>query len=248
VNCEWNQVRVTWPHFSSVPYTTADAFAQKWEPDHAKYTCSSGSAQGLRFLKDGDRSVMLLFTPGGDFAGIQLGTYDRVPMGIQDLYSIYGKESDENGSFLTLTAYTRDPSQICNSMSSTGITIGDRLLVPQGNGLIEVPYQRSDADNQPIWVEGKCFLTMGVHYWYNLTAEADCDHMHPLFALYNHGTLTSFGWAITNFKGFSDRYEHPHGSQVKLFLPSTGYNACLTETDLSTLHVFFTQPLLNVCI
>ena len=48
----------------------------------------------------------------------------------------------------------------------------------------------------------------GRHYWYDISADMDCDDFYPMFLLYNSGHLTGFGW-VAQGNAASPRYEHP---------------------------------------
>lgn len=48
----------------------------------------------------------------------------------------------------------------------------------------------------------------GRHYWYDISADMNCDDFYPMFLLYNSGHLTGFGW-VAQGNAASPRYEHP---------------------------------------
>jgi len=133
--------------------------------------------------------------------------------------------------------------------------IGDRVVLKRGNispaQFMELPLGESDAPAAG-WVKGKCFVSMGLHYWYELTPTMSCDEIFPLFIIYNDDVLTTFG-AITGVgtaaqNQTSSRWEHPGGSELHLFLPDGGAPDCIFNAGpLSTQHVFLTNPLFDFC-
>jgi len=195
---------------------------------------------------------MLLYNAAGQFTGYQLGTYNSPALGTQKLYAIYDKDYDnETKVFYTLTAYTRDPETIC-SASQSDLPIGDRVWIKIGisNQYLQLPLTQSEADQSGVWVEGKCFWSMGKHYWYNLTATTSCDELHPMFALYNRSKLNAFGFVIAKLpEEPGSRWEHPSGSALKMFLPDSAQPSCLFANGLvmSTQHVYFTIPEIDFC-
>ena len=81
----------------------------------------------------------------------------------------YGEKSaqpllwrEENDSYV-ITAYFKDPSQICSRMPSHARYIGDRLLIlnsTTSQDFFQVPLLE-DRLSKSAWIEGKCFWTMG---------------------------------------------------------------------------------------
>ena len=61
----------------------------------------------------------------------------------------------------------------------------------------------------------RAFSFTGLHYWYNVRKDMDCNEFFPVFLLYNDGVLNAFGWAFGLNIQTSSRFEHP---------PQTIYN------------------------
>ena len=52
------------------------------------------------------------------------------------------------------------------------------------------------------------FAPLGQHYWYDISADMNCDDFFPVFLLYNKKQLKGFGWNVgANLT--SERFEHP---------------------------------------
>jgi charged multivesicular body protein 7 len=150
-----------------------------------------------------------------------------------------------------MTAYFVDPSTIC----TTGRTKDD--LEKQGTGtglwLQHGPNSLTDCVNIPLkeddikktkWGNGKCFKTMGVHYWLNMSKGMDCSYNVPNCLLYNGGVLTAFCFT-NNFHHDSKRYDSPAPTpevENKFLDPVPD---CFFQDPSfaiqSTMHVFFTE-------
>jgi hypothetical protein len=72
----------------------------------------------------------------------------------------------------------------------------------------------------------KQLLHSGLHYWYDLSKNMDCDNLYPVFLLYNGGVLNGFGWALgMDLKDYSPRIEHP---------PQSSYGVSLENKHINT--------------
>lgn len=59
-------------------------------------------------------------------------------------------------------------------------------------------------------------LSLGRHYWYNISKDMDCKDFYPMFLLYNKkGRLTGFGW-VSMGRAESSRYEHPPPNRLNV--------------------------------
>lgn len=69
---------------------------------------------------------------------------------------------EENDSYV-ITAYFKDPSQICSRKPSYARYIGDRLLILNNTApqdFIQAPLHE-DGLSKSAWTEGQCFWSMG---------------------------------------------------------------------------------------
>jgi len=222
--------------------TQSDAVKAKWSPWTNSTTCQTKDYKGIRYWINSDLSAMLLFNAYGQVSGIQAGTRNQPLVSMTEPNGPWHQERMANGTiFWTVTMYFRDPSTICSTTApKSSLPIGDRITLASSGSYISFPMTETQAKQTPIWVEGKCFATMGKHYWYNLTATTDCNYLYPVFLLYNGGNLDSFGWVIGKLPEESGpRWEHPYGNQLKMFLPENVYPPCLFEPGLvlSTQHI-----------
>ncbi|XP_012934569.1 uncharacterized protein LOC101848024 [Aplysia californica] len=252
---KWDALKVTWNAnpfasnaFNSMPRTEADAQKQGFR----KISECDTSAQwrGRRYVKGDDYSVVLLFDVNGFIAGMQTSFADNQPSGFPkvNLQPPFVKDGDR----FTISAYFVDPSTIC----TTGRTAAD--FASQGTGInlylqktadpeasVLIPHQESGIGATK-WTEGKCFYTMGKHYWYDLSEDMNCDDYFPVFLLYNNGELTAFGWALLTDLS-SQRYEHPGQDVYKLFM-KTPPKCIFNAGTISTMHIYLTSNVaLDVC-
>ena len=59
-------------------------------------------------------------------------------------------------------------------------------------------------------------LSIGRHYWYNISKDMDCKDFYPMFLLYNKKErLTGFGW-VSMGRAESSRYEHPPPNRLSV--------------------------------
>ncbi|XP_046542949.1 uncharacterized protein LOC124253249 [Haliotis rubra] len=252
---DWNKLQVTFGinifssgTFSHVPRTELAARTKG-------YTQLSGCGAipmfaGKRYAKNGDFAVILIFDVNGFIAGIQTGFPINQPNGYPH-NPLQNHPFVEHDNHQFITAYFMDPNRIC----STGRTssqyseegTGTRLLVQNGTipgEYITIPMTESELLRTP-WTRGRCFPWMGVHYWYDISLNMDCDRFFPVFLMYNGGKLNSFGWAF-NANLSSRRFEHPPESQFGRFLNPVP--RCLSGLGrMSTLHIYMSNPLRNFC-
>lgn len=117
---------------------------------------------------------------------------------------------------------------------------------------MNIPLDESSLSDS--WTRGKCFVTMGVHYWgdvdgVKVDAATSNANLMPLFLLYNRGQLNAFGWAF-NAQLSSNRYEHPTSSVFGLFFDSVP--KFLTDSTqsggVSTMHIYLdSTPAFDWC-
>lgn len=251
-SAQWNDLKVTWgvnplswSNFASLPRTESDALKNKWTLDKS---CSNG-LNGNRYVLNGDRAVMLIFSSKGLIAGIAAGIPKNLPFNFpsqqQQLYF------NDEGDFWSITAYFIDPSSVCSDRRL--YSTGDRLVFKSDSFSRNVSLDEPNIEK--FWTKGKCFYTMGNHYWANIRGiqlDKNCepDDFLPIFLLYNKGKLNGFGWAF-NANLSSPRYEHPPKSSISGFfaeVPAFFSDPTKSSNKLSTLHIYLdSSPRLNFC-
>ncbi|KAL5022525.1 hypothetical protein ScPMuIL_001680 [Solemya velum] len=217
---KWNDLKVTWgpnplgsKDFVSMPRTEQEAVTVGF----TKFANCSDNPQlrGNRYMKKGDTAVILLYDVHGYIAGIQAGVPKDTPNFPPDTLK---PPFLDDGNTWVMTAYFVDPSTICTTGRSAQAYetqgTGTNLYIQNGTNpetdTMLIPHEQSNIGTTD-WTKGHCFITMGVHYWYDLTLDMSCDRMFPVFLMYNEGTLTGFGWAFQTGLN-STRYEHPTSS------------------------------------
>jgi len=218
---------------------------------------AGGKLVGQRYWDVKDPTVMLLFDKNGYIAGIQTSVLKSKFTPADNLKN---KNYADDGDFWTLSAYFIDPSLICGAGRSkeefekTGTGTG--LWVQMGPNAVtdsfRVPAEEAEMKAMGKWGSGKCFPTMGQHYWYNITKDMPSDHMVPNCLLYTGGKLNAFCFA-SNHDLVSTRYDYPKptNDKIKLFMEPVP-DFFFTEPSykvVSTVHVYFSQTghLTNLC-
>lgn len=93
---------------------------------------------------------------------------------------------------------------------------------------------------------------MGIHYWYDISKDMDCNNFTPFFVMYNNKQLTTFAVGFARerlLEGPDSRFEHAPKFVIRRnFKPET-LPQCLMkdEVKVSTMHFFFTSMLSNRC-
>ncbi|XP_060599048.1 uncharacterized protein LOC132752700 isoform X2 [Ruditapes philippinarum] len=258
----WNGLKVTWgldpfSSFQSMPRTRAAALSSQWVSLNPGGCSDNPKFMGERFIKSGDYGVILIFDVAGYIAGIQIGwpanfnpNPNNYPFG-----PLTNSPVVKDNGYHYVTAYFVDPSTICNGgrnacqFHTEGTGTG--LWIQNGTNpvahSITIPKTVADADASK-WNKGACFVTMGFHYWYDMSKNMNCDNFYPVFLLYNGGVLNGFGWALAmDLKNYSTRIEHPPQSSYGHFM--TPPPDCLsTLGTVTTLHVYLTDsPTANKC-
>jgi len=236
--------------FTGQPRTEADAKAAGWT---MMSDCSSeGPFRGKRYVKGDDYAIILLYDVNGYIAGMQCGV-------LKSASSTYppakqrGNVFQEDGPRWTLTAYFTDPATICTTGRSAAKFAeegtGNRLMIQNGSNpvtqSVSVPATQAEMTGTS-WSLGHCFVGMGVHYWYDVAADMNCEDFQPVFVLYNEKRLTAWGWALGT-PNSSPHMEHPPLASVSAFMNPVP--KCLGDySQLSTMHVYMTaHPSADLC-
>ncbi|KAK0049990.1 hypothetical protein Bpfe_020541 [Biomphalaria pfeifferi] len=247
---KWNALKTTWganpfssDNFVEMPRTEEKAIKEGFVKISG---CNESSAfRGSRYVKSGDYAVVLLFDANGYIAGIQTGVSNHLGNGFpsSNMRPLFSEDRDQ----LFLTAYFVEPSLICTKGRSASEFqlqgTGSNLYFQKGSDpaeLILMPRNESALPGTK-WGDGKCFITMGKHYWYDFRIDTSCTDYFPMFLMYNDGMLNAFGWALAA-ELTSRRYEHPPKSLLSLFIDTVP--RCLYDLDhMSTMHIFLTDKI-----
>jgi hypothetical protein len=251
---EWNSLRTTWGpnpfssnYFAKQPLTVEEAKSAGFE--QLPGDCN-GKFLGQRFIQGKDYSLILIYDSKGAIAGVQMG----IPISIATAYynfthqPMYNQDTILGTDVYILTAYFFDPKTICQSNGISnrpvGVT-GTGLWLQNGTDPIQnsflIPINQSDIVSTK-WVQGQCFISMGLHYWYDNRLDLDCDFFFPVFLMYNKGELTGFGWATVGKYEFSKRTEYPPLSALGSFLkpvPTCFAQRFEEAGGFTTMHVYF---------
>jgi len=249
---DWSKLEVTFGSFDLMPMTAAAATALGWS---ANGSCGDSQVNfvGNRYILDGDISLMLIFDDNGNLNAIQNGVYNQPQ---PEMTPPWEQAQFPSGAiYWTLTFYLVDPLTMCGKKPHpTGdFTVrGDRVWLKDGNNsgyYYEFPLAESDVASYG-WVQGRCFVGMGDHWWYNISANMDCDYFFPVFLIYNGGKLNVFGPNIgVGPAQTSSRWEHPGGSVLYFFFQTATLPKCLFDHDnLSTMHIYLNSPLTDNCV
>jgi len=251
----WNGLRVTWAAnpfskwgFDQMPRALADNTLFEKKDD----MCADGGKKfvGHRYWYKQDPTLILLYDNNGVIAGIQNSApksrYAAPPQ-------LQGKYYIDDGDYWTVTAYFVDPSTICSQgrskadLASQGTGTG--LWLQYGQDPIKDSIKIPDTEEEmkkTDWGHGKCFWTMGKHYWYNVSKEMDCDDFIPNCILYNKGKLNAFCFSTgANLIDLSSRWDAPAPSNkvLKMFLDPVP--DCFFKNQKyfleSTMHVYFSD-------
>ncbi|CAG0890444.1 unnamed protein product [Cyprideis torosa] len=253
---EWDQLKLTWLSYAPQPRRLAE-LPSTWQPLDTEDKCNgNGPFYGTRYVRGSDRSVILIFDANGYIAGIQTSVNPTIP---PDVYNFadsewYTPEDIDGTTWYTITAYfvSNAPETVCAGRSSEDFDrdgTGDLLQFYMKDGtFLEIPNNEDDVVNTQ-WDLGSCFISMGVHYWYNyFEIVENCQEFKPAFLLYNGGVLKGWGWATFGYYE-SDTYEHPEPNVIGAFMNPVP--PCLTQigTDygLTTQHVYFRDEIEMFC-
>jgi len=261
----WTNLRVRW---HAVPFKGVNELPRSLkeigEFELRDDLCKTGGKfAGQRYWFKKDPALSLLFDKNGIIAGVQTS----VP-------KTGYKKNDQNpyyiddGEYWTLTSYFMDPSKICSEGRTqadldkataeglwfqTASTIDSVYKVPQNEADMKDEAAKLEKEGKPHWGYGKCFWTMGQHYWYNIKKEMNCDaDLAPKCLLYNGGKLTGFCFAINgDFTSPTKRYDWPKPKYnvIEKFMDPLPQCFDGNNKDYmiqSTMHFYFTdQPKLT---
>jgi charged multivesicular body protein 7 len=246
----WNDLRVTWGlnpfsqwDFAQVPTNLNGGGDMKDFVQMDNLCTTKGPFFGVRYWVANDPSLILLFDINGYIAGMQT----LIPQ------SEYTPEKGRGANamtlyngYYTLTAYFVDPTTVCgpgrtaDQFGAQGTGYG--LWLQNGTSMVQIPAQETDVANTQ-WTLGHCFVTMGVHYWYDVSLDMSCGDFFPFFILYNDNKLNAWGFATNYGGGKSQRYEHPPHSAIAGFMNPvpTCFVSDPSFAALSTMHVYLTN-------
>jgi len=264
----YNDLKVTWSgnplnfwRFNSLPRQQSEAESQGWKlyMDGCNTRTGKSSLPGKRFLLNGDTTVVLTFDVNGYIAGIQMGVPKN---GTTIGHNMLAAPLIDNTYSYFLSAYFIHPSRICDKASSRSADefakqgTADQVFLQTGpnaiTDIMQIPLTQDDnALSAQKWVKGKCFPSMGQHYWWNISPDMDCDQQMPFCLLYNGGKFNGFCFALNDeFNNANPhRLEHPSNKEAHLCCLDP-YPKCLDKipNKFTTMHVFLdSTPLLNFC-
>jgi charged multivesicular body protein 7 len=249
----WDGLRVTWSlnpfngwGFDPMPRDLAEKGGLQLRDNQCNTSNAKFVGQRYWFKKDAalDPAITLIYDTKGIIAGIQTSipksSNYTLPTGISS------RQYADDGDYWTLTAYFVDPSTICTS----GRSKEQLKQEGTGNGLwlqsgpdpikdsVRIPINESEV-KQTNWKLGKCFWTMGNHYWYNVTKDMSCGNFVPNCLMYNKGKLTAFCFSV-NADLPGPRYEHPTAELANKFIDPVPdcFFSDPTFKKLSTIHVY----------
>jgi len=258
---EWHSLRTTWGpnpfssnYFVNQPLTVEEAKKAGFEQFSSG---CEGKFFGQRFIQGKDVSLILIYDSKNAIAGVQMG----IPISLVTKYynftdqNMYNRDTIVGIDVYILTAYFIDPKTICQADENTNRklgVVGSGLWLQNGTDPIRdsvlSPIEQSEVDKTR-WVQGACFLSMGVHYWYDNRLDADCDILFPAFLMYNKGKLTGFGWANVGKYEYTQRTEYPPLSALSSFLVPvpTCMPSRFNETGgFTTMHIYFNSEPWNL--
>jgi len=213
--------------------------------------CSFGAFPGRQFRdQNGDIASMPIMGSNGAVVGMQFAVNNTTPSIPNQKF--WQRITDPTGTYWALTTYFVDPNTACSSDSPFPEDMeADRLWLKIGESsdYMILPLEESETESN-YWVTGRCFPSMGKHYWYKISKDMDCDYFFPLFLIYNNGNLNCYGPNIgVGESQTSSRWEHPTPSVLGYFFQAETTPSCLSNavTPLSTQHVYLTNPIWDWC-
>jgi len=165
-----------------------------------------------------------------------------------------GKPFVRYGAYWVETAYFVNPNIICTTGRTQqqydqqgtgyGLWLQNGTMPLWANNTVNVPTDQN-ALSSTKWTDGKCFWTMGQHYWYNLKSNMDCDDFFPYCLLYNSGKLDGFCFAM-NANLNDPLYDSPHPTPSILGQFMNPVPQCMNDNNpgwnqYSTIHVYMTD-------
>ncbi|CAG2202124.1 unnamed protein product [Mytilus edulis] len=230
--------------FVAMPLTENDAKSQGFQKIS---DCGDSSGlHGIRYVKDNDMNLILIYDVQGHIAGISAAVPTNMANGWPHAF-LKGHPFIKSGNHHHISAYFVDPAIICASGRTTALYhqqgVGTDLYIQNGTDpiadSIKIPHLQSGITSTH-WTKGKCFPTMGLHYWYNIRKDMSCDEFYPSFLLYNGGKLNAFGWAfIADLT--SSRLEHPPQSAIS-------FHFTFHSLKRTTIAYNYGHPWKHVCV
>eukprot|EP01080_Neovahlkampfia_damariscottae_P012256 gene12256-5841_t len=238
---------VTFPRNRDLPATEGEAIKAKWIKVSTNENCETRYVSPKKDIVN-----MLIFDKSGGLAGIEVGKYEKPNEPMLSRY--YEQKTFEGKTYWGLVSYFVDPKSLCGSRSAG--KYGDRVWWVSkrdgDNGFVKLPLTQAEAHKDPKWVLGTCILGMGIHYWYEISADMDCKDFAPFFVMYNSNQLTTIAVGFPEDKHVTtpdSRYEHAPKWVVKRNFLDATFPKCLMkdEVKINTMHMFFTSVFSNRC-
>eukprot|EP01080_Neovahlkampfia_damariscottae_P002367 gene2367-2834_t len=239
---------VTYPKNSDLPISPKEAMKKGWHfVDTDIHKCLT------RYIsKKKDIVNIVYYDSRSALAGIEVGVYDKPTEPMLSRY--YTEKKFEGKTYWALIAFFVQPDNMCNHR--TAGKYGDRIWwvshIPEDKGYFKMPLTEAEVKQNPRWKLGKCIIGMGIHYWYDISADMDCNDFNPFFLMYNSGKLTTFATGFVGSKQITtpdSRFEHAPKWVVKANFLEETFPKCLMKDEIkvNTMHMFFTSVFSNRC-
>jgi len=246
-----DRIERTYLVYKPLPLTTQDAVAGGWKVMNSTCDPNAGIAYAYGGVVNGPNPLVLYYTASGNISAIGVNAWGSLEK------TLIGNFWLTNGDHYTMTVSFRSPSVICSSSYQANETIGDRVIINQGPINFTIPLNHLDAAKQQ-WYPGGCISKMGKHWSYDLVthpAESwKLANLLPIMPMYNNAT-GAISAILVNTPVVQTA--EPFGIwEEPLPGPLMCYNWCSTSCLLgevglhllwNTLHLFFTDPTLNLC-
>jgi len=254
-----DRLSITWPWYYDGPMSMSDAISDGWDQMD-----SSCGMFGYRYTDDSNEQLATIYGSDGDIYGVQVRMFNKPSYSKLTPWAYY---SDETGDYYAITFWfgSGNKDSVCSSKRSKvpetnpfdksikqeeakrSGSLGSGLYYENGSSRSMILLPNYESSLQSDWVEGACFVSMGTHYWKDITTDMDCDDFFPIGIMYNDGELVTF---LVNTLGDepSSYWEHPDESTLFLFFKDVQPTCFETAGTLSTMHMFVTNAVWNLCL
>jgi len=251
---EWDDLRVTFGEFDTLPRIRTEAEEQNWTMLDDQCSETDAMFRGQRYWLHNETSVILIFDKNGYIAGIQTSIAQRFKwMPSSFILGTYVLNETNFENHLTMTVYFVEPTTVCTGRNETQFreegTGTDLYIQSSANPTnashwMQIP-KSQDVVKESMWGNGKCFYDMGQHFWYNVSKTMPCANFFPYCLLYNNGELNAFCFAINDDLRPTERFEHVTLEDINAFVEPVPecYYTDPTFKDATSLHVYFTKEI-----
>ncbi|XP_026735060.1 uncharacterized protein LOC113498978 isoform X1 [Trichoplusia ni] len=262
----WSDALADMEYFFSIPRTISEVETEGW----TRTERPPGPLPELRMYCPPGRTVCPLYDTAGFVAGLMIALpvdeYDSPPVKPEKKFvkwSAPASEGEPARDYWTATQYFVSEDHVISIESlkagagptlESGATLQDGGVWVAGHDkrLMRIPSTEAEL-NSTTFKKQNCIPNMGIHYYYNMTKDLNCEELLPWFALTTQGDLVGTGFQVIGrlpkpkHRNWFESFENLKQG-IKVAIPNSP--DCLGDWadkyGLISMHIYFVKDPWNI--